>query len=74
MSPNFKKEAFTTNRFQDAILVLSDGDFWLGKGLGSKGKKKGEICFNVSMTGYQEIMTDPSYAEPDYLFYLPPYW
>ena len=54
--------SFTTNEYLNAVLVLSDGDFWPGRGVGVKGKTKGEICFNVSMTGYQEIMTDPSYA------------
>ena len=71
MSPALKKRAFTANKFQDAILVLSDGDFWLGKGLGALGQKKGEICFNVSMTGYQEIMMDPSYAEQIICFTFP---
>lgn len=54
--------SFTANKYLDAVLVLSDGDFWMGKGVGIRGETKGEICFNVSMTGHQEIMTDPSYA------------
>ena len=52
---------FVANKYFDAMMVSSDGDVWFGKGIGAKGKLKGEICFNTSMTGYQEIMMDPSY-------------
>ncbi|WP_374385123.1 glutamine-hydrolyzing carbamoyl-phosphate synthase small subunit [Dongia sp.] len=45
-----------------AVIVLADGTVLKGRGLGAEGKAVGEICFNTSMTGYQEIMTDPSYA------------
>ena len=61
-----KPLSFTANEYLDAALVLSDGDFWIGKGVGAHGKTKGEICFNVSMTGYQEIMTDPFLLRADY--------
>jgi carbamoyl-phosphate synthase small subunit len=43
-------------------LVLADGSVFWGKGLGAAGQAVGEVCFNTSMTGYQEICTDPSYA------------
>src|SRR3546814_4520993 len=43
-------------------LVLADGSVFWGKGLGASGRAVGEVCFNTSMTGYQEIATDPSYA------------
>jgi carbamoyl-phosphate synthase small subunit len=43
-------------------LVLADGTVFWGKGAGAKGIAVGELCFNTSMTGYQEILTDPSYA------------
>jgi carbamoyl-phosphate synthase small subunit len=46
----------------NAALVLDDGSVWWGRGIGAHGTALGEICFNTSMTGYQEIMTDPSYA------------
>ena len=46
----------------DAILVLSDGSVFRGVGIGSEGSAVGEVVFNTSMTGYQEILTDPSYA------------
>ena len=45
-----------------AALVLSDGTVFWGQGFGATGQSVGEICFNTSMTGYQEILTDPSYA------------
>jgi carbamoyl-phosphate synthase small subunit len=52
----------TATRDVDAALLLSDGSYFLGKGIGRRGKSSGEACFNTSMTGYQEILTDPSYA------------
>jgi len=45
-----------------AALVLADGTVFWGHGLGAAGQTVGEVCFNTSITGYQEIMTDPSYA------------
>ncbi len=44
-----------------AILALEDGSVFAGKGFGAKAQACGEVCFNTSMTGYQEILTDPSY-------------
>jgi carbamoyl-phosphate synthase small subunit len=44
-----------------ALLVLSDGTVFTGKGFGAKGETVGEVVFNTSMVGYQEILTDPSY-------------
>jgi len=46
---------------ENAVLLLEDGTFFYGKSAGAKGTSIGEICFNTSMTGYQEIFTDPSY-------------
>ncbi|MCE5330308.1 glutamine-hydrolyzing carbamoyl-phosphate synthase small subunit [bacterium] len=46
-----------------AILMLEDGKIFNGKGFGSEGEIAGEVVFNTSMTGYQEILTDPSYNE-----------
>ncbi len=45
-----------------AALVLQDGEVFWGRGVGAETVTVGEVCFNTSMTGYQEIMTDPSYA------------
>ena len=44
-----------------AILALEDGRHFQGTSFGSTGTTTGEICFNTSMTGYQEVITDPSY-------------
>ncbi len=44
-----------------AILALEDGSIFHGTGFGAKASASGEVCFNTSMTGYQEILTDPSY-------------
>ena len=45
----------------NAILALADGTIFRGDGFGATGKVGGEIVFNTAMTGYQEILTDPSY-------------
>ncbi len=52
-------------------MVLADGRAWLGHGCGLEGVSVGELCFNTAMTGYQEILTDPSYAEQIVLFTFP---
>ena len=44
-----------------AILALEDGAIYRGEGFGARATACGEVCFNTSMTGYQEILTDPSY-------------
>lgn len=44
------------------VLVLASGDVVWGKGFGAEGQAVGEVCFHTAMTGYQEIMTDPSFA------------
>ncbi|WP_343715067.1 glutamine-hydrolyzing carbamoyl-phosphate synthase small subunit [Inquilinus sp.] len=54
-----------------AALVLADGTVLWGRGIGATGKAIGEVCFNTSMTGYQEIMTDPSYAGQIVTFTFP---
>ena len=46
-----------------AVLLLEDGTLFEGKGFGAKGQSCGEVVFNTSMSGYQEILTDPSYHE-----------
>ena len=48
---------------KSAILVLEDGTVFKGTAIGAQGAAVGEVVFNTSMTGYQEILTDPSYAE-----------
>tara|TARA_Y100000588_G_scaffold392010_1_gene502463 strand:+ start:1928 stop:3223 length:1296 start_codon:yes stop_codon:yes gene_type:complete len=54
-----------------AVLVLSDGTVFWGYGIGKEATVVGEICFNTSMTGYQEIITDPSYAGQIITFTFP---
>jgi carbamoyl-phosphate synthase small subunit len=49
------------NPAQKAILALEDGTVFEGKSFGFPGEKSGEVVFNTSMAGYQEILTDPSY-------------
>jgi len=48
---------------QPALLVLEDGSLFHGESVGIEGQTSGEVVFNTSMTGYQEILTDPSYAQ-----------
>jgi carbamoyl-phosphate synthase small subunit len=54
-----------------AILVLADGTVIEGQGCGAEGAASGEVCFNTAMTGYQEILTDPSYAGQIVTFTFP---
>jgi carbamoyl-phosphate synthase small subunit len=53
------------------VLILADGTVIWGKGFGAAGSAVGEVCFNTSMTGYQEVMTDPSYAAQIVTFTFP---
>jgi carbamoyl-phosphate synthase small subunit len=53
------------------VLVLADGTVLWGRGFGASGAAVGEVCFNTSMTGYEEIMTDPSYAGQVVTFTFP---
>ena len=52
-------------------LILSDGTVFHGQGLGAAGSAVGEVCFNTAMTGYQEVLTDPSYAAQIVAFTFP---
>jgi len=54
-----------------AALVLGDGQTFWGRGIGAAGEAVGEVCFNTSITGYQEILTDPSYAGQIITFTFP---
>ncbi len=55
----------------DACLALADGTLFWGRGFGAAGQAAGELCFNTAMTGYEEIMTDPSYAGQIVTFTFP---
>jgi len=54
-----------------AVLVLADGQVLKGQGVGATGEAVGEVCFNTAMSGYQEILTDPSYAGQIITFTFP---
>src|SRR5439155_16609689 len=56
--PRTKDQGLTV----EAILALEDGTFFRGVAAGAEGQARGEVVFNTSMTGYQEVLTDPSYA------------
>jgi carbamoyl-phosphate synthase small subunit len=64
--PNGRAGAVATG-----LLVLADGTVLEGQGIGAIGSAVGEVCFNTSMTGYQEILTDPSYAGQIITFTFP---
>src|ERR1700735_5781113 len=53
------------------VLVLADGTVLQGVGCGAEGDAVGEVCFNTAMTGYQEILTDPSYMAQIVAFTFP---
>ncbi|MBC7769214.1 MAG: glutamine-hydrolyzing carbamoyl-phosphate synthase small subunit [Phycisphaerales bacterium] len=61
----------THSSIPTGALVLADGAVFLGEGLGAVGAADGEVCFNTAMTGYQEILTDPSYAAQIVAFTFP---
>src|SRR5580658_11238873 len=54
-----------------ALLVMADGTVLEGIGFGAAGHAAGEVCFNTAMTGYEEILTDPSYAGQIITFTFP---
>ncbi len=54
-----------------AALALADGTVFFGRGIGAFGTRVGEVCFNTAITGYQEILTDPSYAGQIITFTFP---
>jgi carbamoyl-phosphate synthase small subunit len=57
-----EEKILTKQVTHQAILVLADGSFFVGNAIGAEGQTVGEVVFNTAMTGYQEILTDPSYA------------
>src|ERR1700712_734554 len=61
MTPSENASAWPDHK-PTALLVLADGTVLEGFGLGAEGQAVGEVCFNTAMTGYEEILTDPSYA------------
>ena len=57
-----KTNSQSYSKFQTGILVLENRKVFRGIGIGYQGSATGEVCFNTSLTGYQEIISDPSYA------------
>ncbi len=62
--------AWTPNR-KTALLLTASGEQFFGYGIGATGHTIAEVCFNTAMTGYQEILTDPSYADQIVTFTFP---
>ncbi|PWB83825.1 MAG: carbamoyl phosphate synthase small subunit [Methylocystaceae bacterium] len=71
MSLDQDREAGWTAPVHTGVLVLSSGEAIFGFGFGASGAAVGEVCFNTAMTGYQEILTDPSYAGQIVTFTFP---
>lgn len=65
------EKAIFTDRIPTAAIVLDDGQVFYGFGFGAEAENIGEICFNTGLTGYQETMTDPSYAGQIITFTFP---
>ena len=62
MKEKHKNKIAIKSKFPSAILILDNKTIFRGIGLGYRGEATGEVCFNTSLTGYQEIISDPSYA------------
>lgn len=71
MSASASTPAPWTETIPSARLVLDDGTVISGRGIGAVGSAVGEVCFNTAITGYQEILTDPSYAGQIITFTFP---
>src|SRR6201988_4518927 len=69
--PRARAETGWTDERPTGLLVLADGTIIEGRGAGAAGIAVGEVCFNTAMTGYQEILTDPSYAGQIVTFTFP---
>ncbi len=69
--PSNIEDNFALQKEATAAIILADGTVFWGSGAGAQGITFGEICFNTSMTGYQEILTDPSYANQIITFTFP---
>jgi carbamoyl-phosphate synthase small subunit len=57
-----KKSNSKISQISTGVLVLENKKIFRGIGIGYQGEATGEVCFNTSLTGYQEIISDPSYA------------
>ena len=66
-----ERPAAELSREATAVLVLADGTVFEGAGFGAETEAVGEVCFNTAMTGYEEILSDPSYAGQIVAFTFP---
>ena len=71
MSQVINRKKNNSHNFLTGILVFEDGTSFSGSGIGYEGVAVGEVCFNTSITGYQEIITDPSYSDQIINFTFP---
>ena len=71
MGPIEKEKAEESKMTAPALLALADGSVFHGLAIGKSGSVVGEVVFNTAMTGYQEILTDPSYAQQIITFTYP---
>ena len=71
MIKKVKKINSKNSQFNTGILVLENKKVFKAIGIGYQGEATGEVCFNTSLTGYQEIISDPSYAEQIINFTFP---
>ena len=71
MRQALKRKRDKSHNFSTGILVFEDGTKFFGNGIGYEGNAVGEVCFNTSITGYQEIITDPSYSDQIINFTFP---
>ena len=70
-APAVRREPMPDLNRPTGCVALADGSLFWGHGFGAEGTAVGELCFNTAMTGYQEIMTDPSYAHQIVTFTFP---
>ena len=71
LPPETRATPMTATDAPTALLILKDGTVLSGRGIGATGNAVGEVCFNTAITGYQEILTDPSYAGQIITFTFP---
>jgi len=71
LSQVINRKKNNSHNFSTGILVFEDGTSFSGNGIGYEGSAVGEVCFNTSITGYQEIITDPSYSDQIINFTFP---
>jgi carbamoyl-phosphate synthase small subunit len=69
-----KKTNSKNSQIHTGVLVLENKKVFKGIGIGYQGEATGEVCFNTSLTGYQEIISDPLLCWTNHKLYFPTYW